>query len=84
MITTKKAKIKVMTSEVFNENNMDVMSRYPDKYFNLAIVDPPYYSGPEKRKFYGSEFSKHGVKRIDYEPKQENKFNQYKSQLKIF
>ena len=24
------------------ENNMELMSRYPDKYFDLAIVDPPY------------------------------------------
>lgn len=29
-------------SEVFNEDCMDVMSRYPDKYFDLAVVDPPY------------------------------------------
>jgi site-specific DNA-methyltransferase (adenine-specific) len=25
-----------------NEDCMDVMARYPDKYFELAIVDPPY------------------------------------------
>lgn len=25
-----------------NEDNMAMMSRYPDKYFDLAIVDPPY------------------------------------------
>ncbi len=24
------------------EDNMDLMSRYPDNYFDLAIVDPPY------------------------------------------
>ena len=29
-------------SEVFNEDCMVLMSRYPDKYFDLAIVDPPY------------------------------------------
>jgi len=28
--------------EITNEDNMDLMSRYPDKYFDLAIVDPPY------------------------------------------
>ena len=27
---------------ITNENNMDLMARYPDKYFELAIVDPPY------------------------------------------
>lgn len=51
-----------------NEDNMQLMARYPDKYFQLAIVDPPYFSGPEKRRFYGREFSNHGVKRIDYKP----------------
>jgi site-specific DNA-methyltransferase (adenine-specific) len=25
-----------------NEDNMELMSRYPDAYFDLAIVDPPY------------------------------------------
>ena len=28
--------------ELYNEDCMDVMARYPDKYFELAIVDPPY------------------------------------------
>lgn len=28
--------------ELFNEDCMNVMVRYPDKYFDLAIVDPPY------------------------------------------
>jgi site-specific DNA-methyltransferase (adenine-specific) len=28
--------------ELLNEDNMKVMGRYPDKYFDLAIVDPPY------------------------------------------
>lgn len=34
-------------SEVFNEDNMVGMRRYPDKYFELAIVDPPYGIGAE-------------------------------------
>jgi len=29
-------------SEVTNEDNMEMMSRYPDKFFDLAVVDPPY------------------------------------------
>jgi site-specific DNA-methyltransferase (adenine-specific) len=28
--------------EITNEDNMVLMARYPDKYFDLAIVDPPY------------------------------------------
>lgn len=28
--------------EITNEDNMELMARYPDKYFDLAIIDPPY------------------------------------------
>lgn len=35
-------KADVMRSAVFNEDCIAVMKRYPDKFFNLAIVDPPY------------------------------------------
>ena len=28
--------------KITNEDNMELMSRYPDNYFDLAIVDPPY------------------------------------------
>ena len=39
---------------ITNEDNMALMARYPDNYFDLAIVDPPYglgkkiYSGGTK------------------------------------
>lgn len=39
----------VVGSTVFNENCMDVMARYPDKFFDLAIVDP-YYGIQDKLK----------------------------------
>jgi len=32
-------------SEVYNEDNLIGMARYPDKFFDLAIVDPPYGFG---------------------------------------
>lgn len=32
-------------SEVTNEDNMVMMARYPDKFFDLAIVDPEYGIG---------------------------------------
>ena len=47
--------------------NMDCMTemvKFPNNYFDVAIVDPPYYSGPEKRKFYGRKISPIGVQRI--------------------
>ena len=30
---------------ITNEDNMQLMARYPDNYFDLAIVDPPYGIG---------------------------------------
>ena len=46
---------------------MEGMKCFPDKYFELAIVDPPYFSGPEKREYYGRKVSPIGVQRI-YKP----------------
>lgn len=40
----------------FGYYNMDCMigmKDFPDKFFDLAIVDPPYFSGPERRNYYG-------------------------------
>jgi len=36
---------------ITNEDNMEMMSRYPDNYFELAIVDPPYGINYESRVF---------------------------------
>ena len=33
---------------ITNEDNIELMARYPDKYFDLAIVDPPYGIGANK------------------------------------
>jgi len=52
--------------EITNEDNMELMKRYPDNYFDLAIVDPPYGIGESsndnqsrsklgKSKNYGSK-----------------------------
>lgn len=35
----------ILRSDVFNEDCMVGMARYPDGYFDLAIVDPPYGIG---------------------------------------
>lgn len=32
-------------SVAYNADCMEIMRQYPDKYFNLAVVDPPYGSG---------------------------------------
>lgn len=48
----------------YNIDCMDGMKQFPDKYFDLAIVDPPYFSGPEHRKYYGRKISPIGVQRL--------------------
>ena len=34
--------------KITNEDNMDLMARYEDNYFDLAIVDPPYGKKPTR------------------------------------
>lgn len=42
----------------YNVDCVPAMELFPDNYFDLAVVDPPYFSGPERRGFYGSKVSK--------------------------
>jgi site-specific DNA-methyltransferase (adenine-specific) len=37
-----------------NEDNMLMMARYPDDYFDLAIVDPPYGVNVQKQSKFGN------------------------------
>ena len=55
-----------MISNVENLDCMEGMKKFPDKFFDLAVVDPPYFSGPEKREYYGGACSSKGVKRVSY------------------
>lgn len=48
----------------YNMDCMEGMRQFPDDYFSLAIVDPPYFSGPNKRGYYGHKVSPIGVDRI--------------------
>ena len=45
LITKKMKKIEIDKFTFFNADNMEIMKQYPDKYFDLAIVDPPYGIG---------------------------------------
>lgn len=54
--------------EFTNEDCMDVMARYPDKYFDLAIVDPPYGGGCSEHEWdkrergrFGERFDKYHI-----------------------
>lgn len=48
---------------------MDILRELPDKQFDLAIVDPPYFDGPNKLGYYGTPKSSKGVKRPFYKAK---------------
>lgn len=62
-----------MNNIVHNCDCMELMRTLPNKVFDLAIVDPPYFSGPEKRGYYGSDVSVTRVKRVEY-PKAKSKW----------
>lgn len=69
-----------MALTITNEDNMALMARYPDNYFDLAIVDPPYGIGHsllsgEKR---GSKFVR-TTKHVEWDVlPNENYFNELK------
>lgn len=64
------------TSEVYLMDCIVGMKHYPDKYFDLAVVDPPYGIDDKlNRSSYGSlkggALSKYSDKRWDISPKEE-------------
>jgi site-specific DNA-methyltransferase (adenine-specific) len=52
---------------ITNEDNMELMARYPDKYFDLAIVDPPYGIGAAKQIDLGNSNKKVKHKTKDWD-----------------
>lgn len=38
--------------ELINDDCMNIMAKYPDKHFDLAIVDPPYGIGVDEYDYY--------------------------------
>ncbi len=64
--------MKTIKSEVFNMDCIEGMKEYPDKYFELAIVDPPYGIGMHKaqgntklkqKKWIGNEWDLNAPKK---------------------
>lgn len=55
-----------MLNQILNEDCVKGMSRFPDKFFDIAIVDPPYFDGPNTRGYYGSKVNRLNIKRKDY------------------
>ena len=51
----------MIVSTFYNEDCMEGMKRYPDKFFELAIVDPPYGIGEDGGRFRGRKGQGHRV-----------------------
>lgn len=74
-----------MDSKVFNTDCLEAMKNYPDKYFELAIVDPPYGIGEanEKRmasrgttKYKGGDWDLHPPEKVYFQQLQRVSKNQ--------
>ena len=52
--------------EITNEDNMELMARYPDKYFDLAIIDPPYENNDAIGLKDNTDIKKQATKRTNY------------------
>ena len=51
---------------ITNEDNMELMARYEDNYFDLAIVDPPYGGNDAIGLKDNNKEGKQATKRTDY------------------
>ena len=49
---------------IWNCDCMDAMRQMPDNAFDLAIVDPPYFDGPQSKTYYGKLASSTNVLRL--------------------
>lgn len=66
-----------MSLNITNEDNMELMARYPDNYFDLAIVDPPYGIGASEMTMGSGKNKKYKKgKNWDNETPNQNYFNE--------
>jgi site-specific DNA-methyltransferase (adenine-specific) len=63
-----------MSINITKECNMDLMARYEDNHFDLAIVDPPYGIGMDGKNNWSG--SKHELKEWDNEAPSIEYFNE--------
>ena len=67
---------------ITNECNMELMSRYEDNYFDLAIVDPPYGIGEDGKKNHSrdklAKATKYTPKNWDKETPSQEYFDELK------
>ena len=62
---------RIGNSRLYRMDCMDYMATLPDKAFDLAIVDPPYFADYGKQNYTGNDVSTTGIKR------QTNKINEW-------
>lgn len=43
---------KIGNATIMHADCMDYMRTVPDKFFDLAVTDPPYFDGPQKPGYY--------------------------------
>ncbi len=61
--------------ELLNMDCMVFMKNCPDNAFDLPIVDPPYFDGPQSKVYYGKSVSSTNVKRLSKNSKHWQKVN---------
>ena len=54
------------TVNLFNGDCMHLLRALPANAYDLAIVDPPYFAGPNKSGYYGKGYSNLGVQRAKH------------------
>jgi site-specific DNA-methyltransferase (adenine-specific) len=70
-----------MISEVYNMDCIDGMKQYPDKFFDLAIVDPPYGIDVTKLKIRANKKGKHWDKETPQQDYFDELFRVSKNQI---
>ncbi|MES1989242.1 MAG: DNA methyltransferase [Pseudomonadota bacterium] len=63
--------ITIGKATLHNIDCMELLKATPDKFYDLAIVDPPYFEDYSKKNYTGSDISTTGIKR------QTNKINHW-------
>ena len=67
---------------ITNEDNMELMLRYKDNHFDLAIVDPPYGIDESNNNDFGKKTKNSATKKTDYKKKDWDKTTPTKEYFK--
>ena len=58
--------VAIGSVSVYLGDCMDFLRSVPDGAYDVAIVDPPYFNGPNKTGYYGKGYSSLGVQRAKH------------------